>query len=119
MQREDSTFLPRKREANSVPHGKRPSKMACLSEIKTEPLNPVPSNSLEQSSPETPYTVTLTMPSKESMQHVLRCAYNEVTGLMTNKADHSQKYVAYAQKIEGLLGGFYGAMNWRHFFFQF
>ncbi|XP_037037423.1 cellular tumor antigen p53-like isoform X2 [Bradysia coprophila] len=105
MQREDTTYMPRKREAGSsaIPYGKRPTKMACLTEIKTEPpATPCPSNSFDEASRETPVTVTLTMPSKDSMQHVLRCAYNEVTGLMASKEDHSQ-LLLFAQKIEGLL----------------
>lgn len=108
MQREDTSFMPRKRESSAaVGYGKRPTKMTCLTQIKTEPPNPCPSNSFEESLPETPYTVTLTMPSKESMQHVLRCAYNEVTGLMANtSAGQSHQFSVYAQKIEGLLGGF-------------
>lgn len=103
LQREDTSYVPRKRECSSVPYGKRPTKLPCVTEIKKEPC---PSNSFEESQRETPYTVTLTMPSKESMQHVLRCAYNEVTALMTNEAGQSHNYLVYAQKIEGLLGGF-------------
>ncbi len=104
LQREDTTYMPRKREANTVPmHGKRPMKMACA-EIKTEPENPSPSNSFVESFSETPHTVTLTMPNKESMQHVLRCAYNAVSGLMASQPDQSQYLSAFAKKIEGLIG---------------
>lgn len=105
LQREDTSFLPRKRESSAVAYGKKPTKMPCFQEIKTEPSEPSPSNSFEEPCPETPYTVTLTMPSKESMRHVLRCAHNEVAGLMaSNNGGQSDQLAIYAQKIEGLLG---------------
>lgn len=106
--------MPRKREASSsaVPYGKKPTKMACLKEIKTEPMtDPSSSNSFAESVGETPHTVTLTMPSRESMQHVLRCAYNEVTGSMAKNGDNSHLLV-FAQKIEGLLGGCGSVIGW-------
>lgn len=108
MQREDCSFMPRKREASTVSHGKRPTKMSCLAEIKTEPSNPneCPSNSFGETTVDNSRTVTLTMPSKESLQHVLRCAYNEVSGLMaanTNDAE-LRELMRYAKKIDGLLG---------------
>lgn len=107
MQREDTSYMPRKREAGVVGYGKRPTKMTCLTEMKTETPIPSPSNSFVESIPETPHTVTLTMPNKKSMQHVLRCAYNEVTGLMANNSTNQKhQLLVYAQKIEGLLGGF-------------
>lgn len=107
MQREDTSYMPRKRESSVVvPYGKRPTKLTCLTEIKTETPMPCPSNSFEEPTSDTPYTVTLTMPSKKSMQHVLRCAYNEVTGLMANSSTgQKSQLLIYAQKIEGLLGG--------------
>lgn len=115
MQRDDTTLMPRKREASSAaPYGKRPNKMTSMTalsgEIKTEPPStPCPSNSFAEPLSEIPHTVTLTMPSKESMQHVLRCAYNEVTGLMASKADESNHLLVFAKKIEGLLGEFIGS----------
>lgn len=101
MQREDTSTISRKREAKEVPHGKRPSKMVCPAEIKVEPPTPSPKKNYEQPFPDTVgHTVTLTMPNKESMKHVLRCALNEVTGAMLRE---SNNYEVYADKIQGLL----------------
>lgn len=103
MQREDTSIVPRKREAKDVPHGKRPSKMVCpAAEIKIEPPTPSPVKNCEQPFPDNQpsHTVTLTMPNRESMKHVLRCAFNEVTGSM---ARGSQNYEVFADKIQGLL----------------
>lgn len=102
MKREEVSTNTRKREARDVPHGKRPSKMVCSSEIKVEPPTPSPVKNYEQpfADPQASHTVTLTMPNKDSMKHVLRCAFNEVTGAM---ARGSHNYEIYADKIQGLL----------------
>ncbi|KAG4079569.1 hypothetical protein HA402_012339 [Bradysia odoriphaga] len=102
MQREDTSIILRKRESKEIPHGKRPSKVVCSAEIKVEPPTPSPVKNYEPPFPDTQtsHTVTLTMPNKESMKHVLRCAFNEVTGAM---ARGSNNYEVYADKIQGLL----------------
>lgn len=110
MQREDTSYVPRKRKSTVAASGKQPTKMLCLQEPKKEvpapSPSPSPSNSSEESVIETPHTVTITMPTKESMHHVLRCAYNEVSGMINDKAGHSQMLSMCAQNIKGLLGLF-------------
>lgn len=52
-------------------------------------------------------TITLTMPNRASMQHVLRCAYNEITGMMTKeRSTNPSAYLKYAKKIEQFIGKF-------------
>lgn len=102
MQREDSSYMPRKRESSDTSYGKRPTKM-----IKTEsssPPSPSPSHSIEPPFPEIPVTVTLTMPTKESMLHVLRCAHNEVAALMSTTEGDSNQFSTFVKKIDGLIG---------------
>lgn len=110
MQREDPTTITRKREATEPPQGKRPSKILYTSqpfptEIKTEPPTPSPTPSPVTTSPGLPgHTVTLTMPTAESMKHVLRCAINEVAGSMArDRTVPPENYKVYADKIQGLL----------------
>lgn len=108
LQKEDSSFMPCKRKSSAASNGKRPTKKMCLPEMKNESpaSSPTPSHSTEPTFPEV--TVTLTMPNRNSMLHVLRCAHNEVTGLMTNSTEgNSREFERYAQRIEGLLGEFY------------
>lgn len=105
-QREDSSIRSRKREMKTVPYGKRPSKMACLPElleVKTEPPTPSPVKNYEQQFPDTPHTVTLTMPNKDAMNHVLRCAFNEIAGIMARDKTQAVYYKPYADKIQGLI----------------
>lgn len=47
-------------------------------------------------------TITLKMPNRASMLHVLRCAYNEVTGMMAR--EQSSAYLKYAKNIEQFIG---------------
>lgn len=97
QRKEDPSTQSRKRELK-VPHGKRPNKMVCTTEVKIEPSTPSPTKNPDE------HTVTLTMPNTESMKHVLRCAYNEVTGLMTrDKTSKSESYKPYAGKIDALI----------------
>lgn len=50
-------------------------------------------------------TVTLTMPNRESMQHVLHSAYNEIAGLMAkDRSTNPSAYLKYARKIEQFIG---------------
>lgn len=106
MQREDTTTQrPMKREMKIFPHGKRPSKMLCLPEVKVEqPTPPPPEANEEHPFGDKSHTVTLTMPNTESMKHVLRCAFNEVVGLaQRDKSNQSNRNMVYADKIRGLL----------------
>lgn len=103
MQREDSSIRSRKRELKVAPYGKRPSKMLCLTEVKTEPPTPSPVKNTEQTFPDAPHTVTLTMPDKDAMNHVLRCAFNEIAGIMARDRTQANYYKPYADKIQGLI----------------
>lgn len=108
MQREDTSQRSRKREREkAVPSGKRPSKMPCLTEVKIEPPTPSPTKNFERpfiDNSRNAHTVTLTMPNKDCMKHVLRCAFNEVIGEMNRDKDHpSENYLVYADRIQGLL----------------
>lgn len=102
MQRDDtSKESSRKRELKLAPHAKRPSKIACVTEIKQEHPSPSPQKTNEEVFIDSPHTVTLTMPNKNAMEHVLRCAYNEITGVMSR--DKSKNYQVYADKVQNLL----------------
>lgn len=104
MQREDSTIRPRKRESTVVPYGKRPSKMVCLpAEVKTEPETPSPVKNFEHLISDTPHTISLTMPNKDAMHHVLRCAFNEIAGIMARDKTQAVYYKPYADKIQDLI----------------
>lgn len=53
-------------------------------------------------------TITLAMPNRESMEHVLRCAFNEVTGMCArNKRKYPTKYLQYARDIAKVMGKSY------------
>lgn len=107
MQREGISQNSRKRDSKVLSAGKRPSKMPCLdvAEVKVEP--PTPEKNYERPFVDTKHTVTLTMPTKESMKHVLRCAYNEVTGaMMRDETLPRDVYMRYANKIQNLKNSF-------------
>lgn len=111
----DKTAEKRKSEVTR-PLSKRPSKMIKMEAdvrnqaIKTEdcagagePSTPSPINSPvagDQS-----VTITFTMPNRESLSHVLRCAYNEITGMCArNKQEDPIHNLKYARKIEKFMG---------------
>lgn len=45
------------------------------------------------------FGLNLVMPTRESAQHVLRCAYNELAGCMARDGTNSAQYVSYAQQM--------------------
>lgn len=54
------------------------------------PLQPQPANG---------FGMNFVMPTRESAQHVLRCAYNEVTGSMARDRSNSMQYIPYARQL--------------------
>lgn len=126
----ETTLPTKKRGATQTPQGKHPSKMACLKTVKQEPnsspaqvlipqqspaddslLSPSSDISRLPSSPESPMTdssvsITLKLPNLGSAQHVLQCAFNDVTGRMARDSANSNKYMPYARNIEKIMGKF-------------
>lgn len=45
------------------------------------------------------FALNITMPTRESAQHVLRCAYNEVTGNMARDKENSMKFIPYVRQL--------------------
>lgn len=102
--------------------GKRPSKMIKLeprenikierNEMKSddggESSIPSPKENNEEeidNNKDESVTITFTMPTRDSMAYVLRCARNEIFGLCArNKTKDPTQYFKYARKIEKLMG---------------
>lgn len=105
---------PKKRDAPATSHGKHPSKMMCLptNAVKTElsHAQPTPPVAMENPTYESPppadknIALSFFMPTSESALHVLRCAFNEITGLMAKEKANPNKYIVHARNIEKLMG---------------
>lgn len=119
MNKEMSALPPsKKREAPATSHGKHPSKTMCLHThhmVKTEPSQPQPTsppvememtpfNPPSESPPNINIELNFYMPNKESALHVLRCAYNEITGLMAKDKANQNQYIVHERNIEKLIG---------------
>lgn len=97
---------------------KRPIKYVVNHVVKTEPgvTPPYDGKVLRSMSPHVPPNVNsdsdneevkfeIVMPNKKAMQHVLKCAYNEISGSMTNKGTQSAKsLMPYLKNIKQLQG---------------
>lgn len=115
----DKSAEKRKSEVTTAPLSKRPSKIikmeACVrdEDIKTEsfagaggPSTPPSLNTAVND--DQSVTITFAMPNRESMSHVLRCAYNEVTGMCArNKQTDPTQYLKYARNIAKFMGESY------------
>lgn len=67
--------------------------------IQQQQPPPIPSVQNEDES----VTLTITMPNRQSMVHLLRCGFNECTGLMATQ-NPNQHLVKYAQTLQRFLG---------------
>lgn len=115
MAKELDALVPsKKREAPATSHGKHPRKMMCTPAnqmVKSEPVQPTtPPVEMETTTYESPPPVDTSiplsffMPNTESALHVLRCAFNEITGLMAKDKSNPNKYIFHARNIEKLMG---------------